>query len=207
MKKALLSLLALFFLLMLSSCTLNLTFTMEEDGSLAISLEGGAGQAFTKMLLSASGMTDADGEEAFLDFKEINYELAKSGFTNIQSQAQGTSSIRLSMLDKERNSYLFTSGLLTLEKDGLKINLKRKALVDFYQSADEQTRMILDLFLAPVFNDEVLSETEYIEMLATFYGQDAADEVKDSFINITINNLDGQTRKETIPFSRILCLN
>ncbi len=222
MKKLIFTLTLLISTFFLSSCSLDLNLTLQKDGSVSISFEGGAGQAFTQMLLSASGIGNTDDGEGTdpsqsssqatnalnqsLDFKEIEYELAKAGFSNIKSQSQGTSSVRLSMQDLKRTSYLFTSGLLTYENKQLKLNLNRKALVDFYNSADQQTLMILDLFLAPVFNDEEMSESDYIEMLATFYGQDAADEVRDSFINITITNLDGKKSQQKIPFSRLLCL-
>ncbi len=221
MKKILYFCTVLISALFLSSCTIDLTLTMLKDGSVSISLEGGAGQAFTQMLLSASGVGNIDNAggtdpsnssskttnalNQSLDFKEIEYELSKAGFIDITSQAQGTSSVRLSMKDPNRLSYIFTSGLITYENKELKLNLNRKSLVDFYNSADQQTAMILDLFIAPVFNDEEMTEAEYIEMLATFYGQDAANEVRDSFINITLKNLDGKVTKEKLPFSRLLC--
>ena len=111
------------------------------------------------------------------------------------------------MHDQKRTSYIFSSGIVSQEKEQLKLNLSRKALVDFYNSADQQTSMILDLFLAPVFNDEEMTETEYIQMLATFYGQDAANEVRDSFINITLKDLDGKVSKQKLPLTYLLCLN
>ena len=196
--------------LLMTSCNLNITLQMLKDGALAISFEGGAGQAFTQMLLSAAGISSEPNTNALnqsFDFKEIEYELSKAGFTNTQSQSRGTSSVRISMHDQKRTSYIFSSGIVSQEKEQLKLNLSRKALVDFYNSADQQTSMILDLFLAPVFNDEEMTETEYIQMLATFYGQDAANEVRDSFINITLKDLDGKVSKQKLPLTYLLCLN
>jgi len=221
MRKSLFILTIFISAFLMSSCSLNISLQMLKDGSVSISFEGGAGQAFTQMLLSAAGISDVDNGGGTdpsksssqstnvlnqnLDLKEIEYELAKAGFTNIESQIQGTSSVRVNMRDPERTSYIFSSGLVSQDKDQLKLNISRKALVDFYNSADQQTAMILDLFIAPVFNDEEMTEAEYIEMLATFYGQDAADEVRDSFINITLKNLDGKVTKEKLPLSRLLC--
>ncbi len=165
-----------------------------------ITFAGGSGQAFTKMILSATG-----GEEQFLDTKEIDYELSKNGFTNVKSESKKTGEIRIFMTDEKQSSYIFKSGVALVEDKQLKLNITKKSLADFYNSADEQTRMVLDLFLAPVFNDEEMTEAEYLETLGTFYGEEAAKEVADSFVNITLIDEGGKSQKQKIPFSRLMC--
>ncbi len=183
-----------------TSCSVDLTLALQKDGSVNITFAGGSGQAFTKMILSATG-----GEEQFLDTKEIDYELSKNGFTNVKSESKKTGEIRIFMTDAKQSSYIFKSGIALVEGNQLKLNITKKSLVDFYNSADEQTRMVLDLFLAPVFNDEEMTEAEYLETLGTFYGKEAAKEVADSFVNITLIDEDGKSQKQKIPFSRLMC--
>ena len=67
--------------------------------------------------------------------------------------------------------------------------------------------MTLDLFLAPVFNDEVMSEAEYLEMVASFYGNDAAKEVSESVVKINLISKDGAKETLTYPLSQIFCGN
>ena len=200
MKHRLFILTAFLSLIFLSSCTVDLSLVLQKDGSVDISFEGGTGQAFTKMIFAAAG-----GNEQSIDVKQVSYELAKAGFTNVNCSASDISSIRISMKDDKRQSYIFSSGIVTCEKDFLKLNITRKSLVDFYNSADEQLKMILDLFLAPVFNDEDILDEEYLELLATFYGEDSAKEVQNSYINIKLTNYKGETQTQRLPFSRLMC--
>ena len=197
------------------SCTTEITLTLKPDDSVDIKFEGGAGEAFTKMILSASGKTSenelseqsgTEGTYSAIDKNAVTFELAKAGFENVivDSQKNG---VRISMTDRKRTSYIFTSGIIKLSenKDSLKTQITRKSLEDFYNSADEQTRMILDLFLSPVFNDEQMSDSEYLEMLASFYGEGAANEVQDSFVKINLVDKKGRKTEQRISLVQLLC--
>ena len=63
------------------------------------------------------------------------------------------------------------------------------------------------MLLAPVFNDEVLSIDEYLDTIASFYGKEAADEIKASDFKITLTNADGTARVFTIPIAKLLTIN
>ena len=138
----------------------------------------------------------------------VSYELAKAGFENVKAKAQN-SNVSISMSDKKHSSYIFTSGLVKFSDDkkheSLKTQITRKSLEDFYNSADEQTRMILDLFLSPVFNNDYMSEEEYLEMLASFYGEPAAKEVQDSFVKIILVGKNGKKEEQSLPLVQLLC--
>ncbi|MCR4947944.1 MAG: hypothetical protein K6A15_02200 [Treponema sp.] len=185
------------------SCTTEITLTLKADDSVDIQFEGGAGAAFTKMILSASG-TETPG----IDTQAVSYELAKAGFENVKAKAQN-SNVSISMSDKKHSSYIFTSGLVKFSDDkkheSLKTQITRKSLEAFYNSADEQTRMILDLFLSPVFNNDYMSEEEYLEMLASFYGEPAAKEVQDSFVKIILIGKNGKKEEQNLPLVQLLC--
>ena len=185
------------------SCTTEVTLAVQPDNSVTIKFDGGAGEAFTKMISSAAGM---GGEaENLIDTDAVSFELAKAGFSDVKINQKKGGSVSITMSDKKQSSYIFTSGIAKCEKGKLSTVITRKSLEDFYASADEQTRMILDLFLAPVFNDEEMTEAEYIEMVSSFYGAGAAKEVGSSFVKINLISKDG--KKETInyPLSQIFC--
>ena len=199
--------------ILFASCTTEVTLTVKPDDSVDIRFEGGAGNAFTKMIASASGVAGTTGTsgagstDAIIDTDTVTYELARAGFSNVKAEQKTGGTVLISMSDKKKSSYIFTSGIVKAEKGRLSAAITRKSLEDFYKSADEQTRMTLDLFLAPVFNDEVMSEAEYLEMVASFYGNDAAKEVSESVVKINLISKDGAKETLTYPLSQIFCGN
>ena len=193
------------------SCQSEITLTVQKDDSVLINFTGGAGEAFTKMISGAAGMNDAaktsdPAENNFLiDEASVTYELAKAGFSDVKIQQKKGGSVSISMCDKKQTSYIFTSGIVKCEKGMLKAAITRKSLEDFYAAADEQTRMILDLFLAPVFNDEDMTEAEYIEMVGAFYGSEAAKEIDQSLVKINLISKDGSKQSLAYPLTQIFC--
>ena len=191
----------------LVSCTTEVTLSVQKDDSVEIHFEGGAGEAFTKMISSAAGVgMNSDGSNV-VDTEAVSYELAKAGFSNVKVEQKAGGLVLINMSDKKSSSYIFTSGIIKSEKGKLSAAITRKSLEDFYNSADEQTRMTLDLFLAPVFNNETMSEAEYLEMLGSFYGNGAADEVSKSVVKINLISKDGSKQTLKYPLSQILCGN
>ena len=191
----------IFISLFFISCTTEVTLTVRADDSVDIRFEGSAGEAFIKMMNSAAGTEDS----FLIDEDSVSYELAKAGFSSVKVSQNNGRAVQISMSDKKQSSYIFTSGIVITEKGKLKTSISRKSLEDFYNSADEQTRMTLDLFLAPVFNNETMSEEEYLEMLASFYGNATAKEVSESLVKINLISNDGSKQTLTYPLTQVFC--
>ena len=191
------------FSLCFISCTTEVTLTVQPDNSVTIKFDGGAGEAFTKMISSAAGM--GSESENLIDTEVVSYELAKAGFSDVKINQKKGGAVSITMSDKKQTSYIFTSGIAKCEKGRLSAVITRKSLEDFYTSADEQTRMILDLFLAPVFNDEEMTEAEYIEIVSSFYGALAAKEVGSSFVKINLISKDGKKETLNYPLTQVFC--
>ena len=203
-----LSLSLIFFSFLFLSCTTEVTLTVKADDSVDIQFEGGAGAAFTKMISSAAGASGvASGSDLLIDADTVSYELAKAGFSAVKVNQKKGGAVNISMNDKKQSSYIFTSGIIKSQKGKLTAAISRKSLEDFYTSADEQTRMTLDLFLAPVFNSEEMSEAEYLEMVGSFYGSAAAKEVGESLVTINLISKDGSKQTLKYPLSQIFCGN
>lgn len=188
--------------LFLVSCTAEATLELKSTGQISISFTGATGEAFTKMISAAVGEKDG----MVFDTKEIGYELAKSGFTKVKATSKTGKDVFITMEDEKQKSYLFRSGVVSVVNNSIEMNLNKKSVVNFYNMADEQIVAVLDLLLAPVFNDEVMSETEYLETLSAFYGQNAADELQSSNLKVTLIAPDGSKKIHTIPFATILTL-
>ena len=191
------------FSLFIISCTSEVTLAVQPDNSVTIKFDGGAGEAFTKMISSAAGM--GSETDNLIDTDAVSYELAKAGFSDVKINQKKGGAVSITMSDKKQTSYIFTSGIAKCEKGKLSAVITRKSLEDFYASADEQTRMILDLFLAPVFNDEEMTEEAYIEMVSSFYGAGAAKEVGSSFVKINLISKDGKKETLNYPLTQVFC--
>lgn len=197
------SVLAFFFI----SCQAEVTLTLQKDDSVDIRFDGGAGAAFAKMISSAAGVgnQNAPSNEMLIDTDAVSYELAKAGFSNVNVNQKQGGAVSIAMSDKTQTSYIFSSQIVKADKGRLIAAITRKSLEDFYNSSDEQTRMILDLFLAPVFNNEEMTEDEYLEMVGSFYGENAANEVAESLVKINLISKDGTKETLNIPFTQLMC--
>ena len=69
----------------------------------------------------------------------------------------------------------------------------------------KQTEKLPNYFLSPVFNNDYMSEEEYLEMLASFYGEPAAKEVQDSFVKIILIGKNGKKEEQNLPLVQLLC--
>lgn len=183
------------------SCKAEVTLQLNKNGSVDIHFMSGAGKAFTQMILAAS-----DGEQAVFDVDEITYQLGINGFTKINVQPKGVVDIAVAMSDPKQNSYLFTSGICSVSDSKLKVNIDSEKLNKFYGSSNEMLQMVLDLLLAPVFNDEVMEENEYLEVIGSFYGNSAAEELQYSDVKFIIIQPDGKKTEKTIPMVKLLTL-
>ena len=181
---------------MCASCTSEITLELKKDGSVDIAFSGAAGNAFQALTGSV-----------IFDTKEIEYEMGANGFTNVKALSKNGSDLTVTMTDKNGKSALFSSGVVNVKKGKLEAALSPDNLVKFYKSADSQTVMFLDMLLAPIFNDEKMTEDEYLEVIEAFYGEDIAAEMKNSNFRITLKNPDGSQTIQTIKFTKLLTLN
>lgn len=174
---------------------------MNSDNSVHIDFNSTGGDVFAKLIMNSESGEDS----SFIDEKQISSELQKAGFSDVKISNSTLQNVQLSFTDKNQSSYLFSSGILTTKNGKLGVNLSAQNLKTFYDSADEQIVSVLDLFLAPVFNDEMMSEDEYLQTVAAFYGEKMANELKDSVILLTLVNADGSKKEQKIPYVKFFC--
>ena len=201
----------------LVSCDCDITLELEAAGSgaektLNIKFSGTCGEAFTQLLAAAGGSSGSGtgGASASLgalfDGEEISNQLKASGFSNVAVKADGTK-LSVSMKDVGCKSYLFTSGVLSFSDDGMMRGIiNPQKLKAFYDSSDSQTQMLLDLFLAPVFNDEQMTVSDYQELIAAVYGEAAGKEIAASKVRISLKPIgSGKAVVQTLALSDVLC--
>jgi len=105
--------------------------------------------------------------------------------------------------DGEINFQDYLKGRLLFKTSPVaRLELSPENMVTLYESCDEETRDLLDLFLSPVFSGETLSQEEYLETVASVYGKDAAAELEKSTVHIEVNG-----KKKEIPLPKLLTLD
>lgn len=191
-----------------TGCTSEISLELKKDGSVAVDFDGVAGDAFASLINAATG-GDPSASSQNLVFKtdEIEYEMTQNGFSNVKAVSKNGRGLSVSMTDKNGKSALFSSGVVSTKNGKLSIVLDRTKLVSFYNQADSQTAMFLDMLLAPVFNDEKMSEEEYLDTIAAFYGQEIADEIGAADFRITLKNTDGTQSIQKIRITKLLTLD
>lgn len=191
------------------SCSAEIVFEVKKDGNVKISYDGDLNGDFLQFLINQNGKnTELDLENienTELDVEVLTESLKNSGFENVQILSGKLKNISITMEDKSQKSVLFHSKLLKMQNGSLSVDFSYENLRNFYENADEQLQSDLDLLLAPVFNDEKMTETEYLEIIATFYGEKMASELAESFISLIVINIDGKQQVQKISIPKILC--
>lgn len=191
------------------SCSAEIVFEVKKDGNVKISYDGDLSGDFLQFLINQNGKnTELDLgniENTELDAEVLTESLKNSGFENVQILSGKLKNILITMEDKSQKSVLFYSKLLKMQNGSLFVDFSYENLRNFYENADEQLQSDLDLLLAPVFNDEKMTETEYLEIIATFYGEKMASELAESFISLIVINIDGKQQVQKISIPKILC--
>ena len=207
--KFLFKILMFFSVFLFFSCSAEIVFEVKKDGNVKISYDGDLSGDFLQFLINQNGKnTELDLgniENAELDVEVLTESLKNSGFENVQILSGKLKNILITMEDKSQKSVLFYSKLLKMQNGSLSVDFSYENLRNFYENADEQLQSDLDLLLAPVFNDEKMTETEYLETIATFYGEKMASDLAESFISLIVINIDGKQQVQKISIPKILC--
>ena len=207
--KFLFKILMFFSVFLFFSCSAEIVFEVKKDGNVKISYDGDLSGDFLQFLINQNGKnTELDlgnSENTELDVEVLTESLKSSGFENVQILSGKLKNILITMEDKSQKSALFYSKLLKIQNGTISVDFSYENLKNFYENADEQLQSDLDLLLAPVFNDEKMSETEYLETIATFYGEKMASELAESFISLIVINIDGKQQVQKISIPKILC--
>lgn len=158
-----------------------------------------AEKGFEKLLNSLNSEN-----QNYIDTDEIISSLEKSGYKNVKADLKNNKELSVSLEDFDK--ILLSTQILKMEDGFIKEDFSADTLKKFYNSSDEQILQFLDLLLAPVFNDEKMTTSEYLEIIASFYGQELSDELKESKLIISSQNSTKKT-KHTYQLVDLLCGN
>ena len=199
----------IFSVFLFFSCSAEITLEAKKDGGVKISYAGDFSGEFLQFLINQDDGNDEpyfdNLENAEIDVQVLKESLKNSGFENVQIISGKLKNLLITMEDKSQKSALFYSKLLKIQNGTISVDFSYENLKNFYENADEQLQSDLDLLLAPVFNDEKMSETEYLETIAAFYGEKMAGELAESFVRLIVINADGKKQVQKISIPKLLC--
>lgn len=195
----------LLFTALFTSCTSKIDLELKKDGSVNVSFEGGSiGSSIKKLLSSVTGTASSSFS---FDTNQIAEALKQSGFSNVMVRSPSGTDLVITMKDINKKSILFSSGIINTDEKKLELTLNPQRLINFYYDCDETLKTYLDLLMAPVFNDEIMSEQEYLSTVSSLYGNDIGKEIGESVFLIKLKNPDGKTSERKITLAELLTLN
>lgn len=195
-----------------SSCKVFLSLTQNQNGDVNVEFSGIPEEAFINTIKSflATDSESTTNKNLIIDTAQIKSFLINSGFTNVEVSNQIGANVDIKMTIPKDKTFIFDSKLVfsnnSESNSSFGIELSPATLQTFYANADEQIISILDILISPAFYGEEISEEEYIETIASLYGNDVAAEMNKSEIYITLKNKSGKTLKKSLPLKTLLTL-
>ena len=195
-----------------SSCKVFLSLTQNQNGNINVEFSGIPEEAFINTIKSflATDSESTTNKNLIIDTAQIKSFLINSGFTNVEVSNQIGANVDIKMTIPKDKTFIFDSKLIfsnnSESNSSFGIELSPATLQTFYANADEQIISILDILISPAFYGEEISEEEYIETIASLYGNDVAAEMNKSEIYITLKNKSGKILKKSLPLKTLLTL-
>lgn len=202
-----------FSVLFITSCenTLTITFTNEETRISYSGKPGNAFLRTISAISGISGNSEKtqnakegknenafqDTSSSFFDAEQIRLSMSQAGFENVNASANADNSfsVGFSLPDlqdakephvagKGKSNPFSASGIFNRGQDGKPyLEISSEKLQSLYEKLPSEIQSYLDMLIAPSFTGEKMPDEEYLDLLASVYGQSLADEIKNSKIN------------------------
>ncbi len=138
-----------------------------------------------------------DTSSSFFDAEQIRLSMSQAGFENVNASANADNSfsVGFSLPDlqdakephvagKGKSNPFSASGIFNRGQDGKPyLEISSEKLQSLYEKLPSEIQSYLDMLIAPSFTGEKMPDEEYLDLLASVYGQNLADEIKNSKIN------------------------
>ena len=137
-------------------------------------------------------LTDSEGAKSdaaagtLYDRDAILVSLAHAGFRADSLEFSGRAGIKLALALVKTDGFLGNAVNLRKDERKIAITLSRDTLAKALELMPSETRDYLDLFMAPAFTGETLTNGEYEELIAATYGKTLATELKNSFFTLSV---------------------
>ena len=173
----------LFLSLLFMSCTSSVELHANADGSINILYDAAFDSAFIEIMQSLSGES---GPQLF-DADEMTSQFRAAGIKDVRVASPANASLGIALrLPKEGNDPISRSGCISRSARSSAITVSPASCAKLYKLLPDTMQSYIDLCMAPLFLGEPMSQNEYVDLIASVYGQALADELKRSKIKISL---------------------
>ncbi|MGP1438659.1 MAG: hypothetical protein ACTTKH_06265, partial [Treponema sp.] len=164
------------------SCTPKANIKITNSNEAFLSIDMASSKATKKLLKSLANFSS---DSVFSDREEdISNIKTEDGIEIIKLKK--TSSLDFTATLKFSNSSKLLSSMFSFNKNKLNILLNRNIINSFFSNMLEEDAEYLDLLMAPSLQNIDMKDEEYINLIASAYGNTVANELKNSNLILSI---------------------
>lgn len=187
--------------LLFTSCTATISVHVQDDGNVGVSYNSNVvGELLSSIF----------GEKEFRDsFRkdEIEKALKLSNFEKVEVTRADSDEINFNVEIKEGDEdIILKSGILEAKGEKSELSFTREKLLSLYELMPDEARYYVDLFMAPVFTAQKMSDAEYMELVEVVYGKNVAQKLSEAKLSFELHH-GSKFEKKSIPLLKLLNLS
>jgi hypothetical protein len=188
----------IFSIMMLISCSSSIEIEAKSDKSLKLDFALNLGKVISDTFYEIENNFSENGssgeEKNFFHEETIKVFLEKNGFSNTKVLCPSYTELIMAgdlLFQEQKNMGNFISNSGT----SLSLNINPESIQNLCLT-DESYGPYFDLLMAPIFTNEEMTSSEYIELISAVYGKELAKEFDNSCLEITLKSPKGTTIKK-----------
>lgn len=181
-------------ILFLTSCKSQIKITFSKNAC-TVKYSTKLGKALFDTFYAFAGETES---ERIFDTEQFKQIFSESGLKNVSAESKVIDEISIQGdIDGNNGDFISGASIIKSSNNGknVEIEFTRNNLLKMYDNMPSIMRSYIDLFMAPVFTEEEMSNEEYLELISSVYGQILADEIKTSTVDFIVVLSDGKTKQ------------
>lgn len=181
-------------ILFLTSCKSQIKITFSKNAC-TVKYSTKLGKALFDTFYAFAGETES---ERIFDTEQFKQIFSEGGLKNVSAESKVIDEISIQGdIDGNNGDFISGASIIKSSNNGknVEIEFSRNNLLKMYDNMPSIMRSYIDLFMAPVFTEEEMSNEEYLELISSVYGQILADEIKTSTVDFIVALSDGKTKQ------------
>ena len=181
-------------ILFLTSCKSQIKITFSKNAC-TVKYSTKLGKALFDTFYAFAGETES---ERIFDTEQFKQIFSEGGLKNVSAESKVIDEISIQGdIDGNNGDFISGASIIKSSNNGknVEIEFSRNNLLKMYDNMPSIMRSYIDLFMAPVFTEEEMSNEEYLELISSVYGQILADEIKTSTVDFIVVLSDGKTKQ------------
>lgn len=181
-------------ILFLTSCKSQIKITFSKNAC-TVKYSTKLGKALFDTFYAFAGETES---ERIFDTEQFKQIFSEGGLKNVSAESKVIDEISIQGdIDGNNGDFISGSSIIKSSNNGknVEIEFSRNNLLKMYDNMPSIMRSYIDLFMAPVFTEEEMSNEEYLELISSVYGQILEDEIKTSTVDFIVVLSDGKTKQ------------